>query len=239
MATSLSADTLIVGQDVFTSSSTQMHNLGQKAVTQDGRAFRYILAGATALVAGKLQQASAEDTSNFQNLTVATASAGATSMTTSSTVTLTANQLANGLLTVTSATTGVGQTLRIKGNTAATAAVTTIYLDDPVITATTGTVKIDMIPSPYSSVIVNPATATSSPIGVAVYPITAAQYGWVQVSGPVACLADGAITVGTSLCASNGTAGAVEALAGVQAPIGYALTGIATTEYGMIFLKIG
>lgn len=236
----LKANISIEPQDLFTSSSTAGTDIGAFATTGDGRGFRYCLAGATALVPGKLQQASAEDTTNFQNLTVAVSSAGATSITTTSTVTLTVNQLAGGFLTVTSATTGAGYTYKIKGNTAATAAATTIYLEDAIITATTGTVKIDMIPNPYSGLIVNPATASSSPVGVAIYPITAAQYGWVQTRGPVSCLADGTVVVGTSLDASNGTAGAVEAHAeaGVQAPVAYALTGIATTEYGLINLLI-
>lgn len=236
---SIKANIQVSPADLFTSSPTPAGtDIGAFVTTGDGRGFRYCLAGATTLVPGKLQQASAEDTTNFQNLTVAVSSVGATSIITTSTVTLTVNQLAGGFLTITSATTGAGYTYKIKGNTAATAAVTTINLEDPIITATTGTVKIDMVPSPYSNVIVNPATASSAPIGVAVYPVTNAQYGFIQTHGPVSCLADGTITVGTLLCASNGTAGAVEAFAGVQAPVALALTGIATTEYGLIYLTI-
>lgn len=235
----IKANLTVSPQDLFTSvASPGGTDIGAYATTGDGRGFRYCLAGATSLVSGKLQQASAEDTTNFQNLTVTAPALGATSIVTTSTVTLTVNQLAGGFLTITSATLGVGQTLKIKGNTAATAAVTTIYLEDPVLILPTGTVKIDMIPNPYANLIVNPATASSAPVGVAVYNITNAQYGWVQTHGPVSCLADGTVVVGTSVCASNGTAGAVEALAGVQAPVGYALTGVATTEYGFIFLTI-
>lgn len=234
----LKANISIEPQDVFSTSSTQGTNIGAFATTGDGRGFRYCLAGGTTLVPGKLQQASAEDTSNFQNLTVSTSSAGATSIVTTSTVTLTVNQLAGGFVTITSATTGAGYTYKIKGNTAATAAATTIYLEDPIITATTGTVKIDAIPNPYSAVIVNPATASSAPVGVAVYPVTNAQYGWIQTHGPVSCLADGTVVVGTMLAASNGTAGALEAFTGVQAPVAQALTGIATTEYGFVNLLI-
>jgi hypothetical protein len=46
------------------------------------------------------------------------------------------------------------------------------------------------------------------------------------------------VTVGTDLVASNATAGAVEALTGVQAVIGNAMSGIATTEYGPVKLLI-
>ena len=234
----LKANIQIEGQDVFSTSSTATTDIGAFATTGDGRGFRYALAGATTLVPGKLQQASAEDTTNLQNLTTAVASVGATSMTTTSTVTLAANALAGGFLTVVSASTGAGYTYKVKGNTAATAAAVTIYLEDPVLVATTGTVKIDLIPNPYAAVIVNPATASSAPVGVAVYAVTNAQYGWVQTHGPVSVLADGAVTVGTALAASNAVAGAVEPLAGVQAAVGVALTGIATTDYGFVFLQV-
>jgi hypothetical protein len=237
-ATPLAGSPQVIAQSIYSESSVQMQNVGALAHTNDGRAFRYCKVGATALVPGQLYQASAEDTTNFQNLTVTAPTAGDTSIVTTSTVTLTVNQLSGGLCVISTASTNLGQTFRVRGNTAATSAVTTVYLDDPVMYTPTGTTKIDLAPNPYSAVVVNPTTATSCPVGAALYKVTALYYGWLQTHGPVALLADGGITVGTSLCASNGTAGAVEPLAGVQAPIGYALTGIATGEYGLVFLTI-
>lgn len=226
----------IAAQPIHSESSTQLHNLGELVFSNDGRAFRYAKAGATALVAGKLQQASAEVTTNLQNLTCAVSSAGATSITTTSTPTVTANQVAGGLLTVTAATTGAGFTYKIKSHAAATAAAVTFNLVDPVVVATTGTVTVDVIPSPYSAVVVNPTTATSAPIGVAVYNITAAYFGWLQVGGVASILNDVGSTVGTNVSASNAVAGAVEAAVTAQAAIGVAVTGVANTEYG--FVKI-
>lgn len=234
----LKANLLVTPQEIYSTSSTQGTDLGALATSGDGRYFRYCLAGATALVAGKLQQTAAEDTTNQQALTVTNVALGATSVVTTTTVTLAVNLLAGGFMTINSATTGAGFTYKIKGNTAASAAVTTFTLEDPIAVATTGTTIIDVKINPYQNLIVNPATASSAPVGVAVYNVTAAQYGWVQVHGPVACLADGTVVVGTSLSASNGTAGAVEALAGVQAPVALALTGIATTDYGLVTLLI-
>ncbi len=237
--TSLTHDVQSVGQSLFSDSSVQLHALGERAVTSDGRVFRYCKAGATALVPGKLQQGPAENTTNFQNLSVAVSSAGATTVTTTSTVTLTENQLAGGLLTVTAATTGAGYTYRIKSHPAATASVVTFTLEDPIITATTGTVTIDVHPNPYNGVIVNPSTATSAPVGVAVYPITATYYGWIQTHGPVSVLSDGGDAVGASVVASNGTDGAVEDVTGTaQAIVGTRLTGCATGEYGLVNLSI-
>ena len=150
------------------------------------------------------------------------------------------NQLAGALLVISTASTNAGQVAKIKSHAAATAAVVTFYLEDPIVYAPTGTTKIDIVPNPFNGVVVNPTTATSAPVGIAVYKTTAAYFGWLQVQGSAPCLADGTVVVGTALDASNGTAGAVEAHAeaGVQAPVGTALTGIATTEYGLINLQL-
>ena len=233
----LTGPTQVAGQPLFSTSSVQQHVLGEKMVSPDGRSFRYCKAGGTTLVPGKLQSASAEDTA-LQAIACAVSAVGATTVTTTATVTLTANQLSGGYLTFESATTGAGLTYRIKSHPAASAAVVTLTLEDPIITATTGTVLADMIPSPYDGVVVNASTAVTCPIGVAIYPITNAQYGWLQTSGPVSVLMDGTGVVGTAQAASNATAGAVEPLTGVQASVGTLITGVATTDYGMIMLNL-
>lgn len=238
MKTTTSSQILVAGEDIFATSSTAYMPLGAKVTTGDGRSFRFCLAGGTTLVPGKLQQASAEDTTNYQNLAVSAAAIGATSLTVSTSTTVTANALAGGYVLVT-VTPGQGYMYGIGGNTATSAATgLVITLDDAIQVALTTASKIDVIPNPFASVVVNPAAATSAPVGAAVYPITNAQYGWLQVQGACNLLADGAVTVGTQLVASNGTAGAVEALTGVQAIVGTAITGIATTEYGAVNLLL-
>jgi len=227
---------MVVAQSIFSSSATQLHSLGELVHSNDGRVFRYCKAGGTSLVAGKLQQASAEVTAN-QNLTAVAAAVGDLTIASSSTVTVTANQLSGGYAMI-SVTPGVGYAYKIKSHAAFTAAAPSFTLDDPIQVALTTTSRIDLIANPYSAVIVNPTTATSTPVGVAVYPITNAQFGWLQVSGVANVLADGAVVVGTSVVASNATAGAVEAFTGVQAIVGLAVTGIATTEYGAVDLKL-
>ncbi|MDE2101557.1 MAG: hypothetical protein KGL39_30205 [Patescibacteria group bacterium] len=241
--TTLNGPILAEYQDLYSSSSTNggpggtgALNLGQKAYSGDGREFRFVLAGGTALVPGKLQQAQAE-TTGWENLGIAAAAVGANTITTTSTVTVTANAWAGGFVMVT-ITPGVGYMYRIKSNPAATSAVVTITLDDTIQVALTTSSKIDVIASPYNAVIVNPATATGTPVGVAIYPVTASQYGWIQVTGATNLLADGAITVGTSLVASNAVAGAVEPATGVQALVGTAITAISDTEYGSVMLKL-
>jgi len=238
---SLTGALQISGQDLTVSSSVQQHALGAYAETSDGRGFRYAKIGGTATVAGRIYQAPAEDTSNFQNLTVATNSVGDTTVTTTSTVTLTANQLAGGFLVVVSATLGSGRIYRIKSHPAVTAAVVTFTLDDPIAVATTGTVKIDCHPNPYSGVIITPAgSATSCPVGVATHVISDGEYGWLATHGAAPVLSSTAMTVGNNvmpLFATAAGAGTV-AVDGVKADIGYALTGIATTDVGLVYLTI-
>ena len=223
-------------QGHLSSFSTQGPRLGVPAVADDGRVFRYVKAGATALVVGNLQQASAEKT-NHQNLTAPVAAIGATSVAVTLGATeAQANDYAEGFMVVT-VTPGVGYQYRIKSHPAAAASASlTLTLEDPIEVALTATSRIDLVMNPFKDVIINPTTATSAPVGVAVYPITASQYGWIQTGGIATVLADGAITVGVNVSASNGTAGAIEAAVTAQAAIGYAITGIATTEYGTIML---
>lgn len=227
-------------QDVFSSVATQGTSLGARATLGDGRVFRYALAGITALVPGKLQQASAEDTSNYQNLAAAVLAVGDTVVTISTSTTVTANALAGGYLTVTTST-GAGYTYQIAGNTATAGAVgLVITLADPILAVTVAaTTKFDVIPNPFSSLVVNPTAASSSVAGAAVYAVVAAQYGWVQTQGPVGLLVDDqTVVVGTALSASNQAAGAVEPFTGVQAMVGIALTGAATTQYGLVNLLL-
>lgn len=235
---SLRANILIQPQELYTSSSTQGSDLGAYATTGDGRYFRYALAGSSALVAGKLQQASAEDTTNLQNLAVYAAATAAVSVANSAAITLSANQVAGGLLVVTT-NTGAGFSYKVKSHAAATAGTVSFNLEDALVQNVSTSSKIDLIPNIYSKVIVNPITATSAPVGVAVYNVTASQYGWIQVEGPCPVLADGALTVGSAVVPSTLTAGAVTvASSGTVGVVGYAVTGVATNEYGFVNLLL-
>lgn len=228
----------VAAQSLFSSSADKLHNLGETVFANDGRAYRYCKAGGTALVAGKLQQSSAQDT-GLQNLTAVAAAAGDTSIAASTTVTVTANEYAEGFALIT-VTPGVGYQYKVSGHIAYTAAAPTFKIFDSVQVALTTTSRIDLVRNPYSAVIVNPTTLTSSPAGVAIYPITAAQFGWLQVGGVANVLASGALTVGLHVTSSPDVAGAVKVIAdGAQEllpPVGVAVTGVADTEYGAVKL---
>lgn len=241
MATQLTGPVTVAAQGIFSSVATAVHNIGEYIVTNDGRGYRYCKAGGTALVVGRIQQAKAEDTSNEQELAITNPTAGDLSVVTTSTVTLAADLLAGGFLLVSEGTAGVGEIYRIKGNTAASAAVTTFTLDEPIRTTVTGTAKVDVKVNPYMSVIVAPTTQTSAIVGAAQYAIVASEFGWLQTRGPCGILAQGTCVVGDGLVPANTTtAGTVvtRADASLEASIGYALHGAASTDFVMAFLTI-
>lgn len=245
---SLKPDIMVNPCDLFTALAptagtvpymTQIPDLGVRAVTGDGREFRFITAGGVTLIPGTLLQASAQ-IANHQNLApTAVAAIGATSVTvTLGATAATVNQYSGGWALIT-VTPGQGYMYQISSHPAAALSTTlTLTLTDALIVALSTASRVDLIANPYNGVIINPTAASSCPVGAAVFGITNAYYGWIQTKGVTNLLADGAVTVGTSLVASNATAGAVEAGTGVQALVGTAVTDISTTEYGAVNINL-
>lgn len=239
MATQLGADILASPVELMADNVSPQTTVGSRVVSPDGRVYRYAKAGAVALVPGTLLQAPAENTAHQNLVPTATFAIGSNQVTvTLGASAVTANQYAGGYMVGTE-TPGQGYMYLISSHPAADSSATlTLTLSDPLEVALTTSSHVDLVANPYNGVVINPTTATSAPVGVAVYPIAIGYYGWIQTGGLTNLLADGSVTVGTAVVASNGTAGAVEALTGVQAPIGIAVTGIATTEYGAVRLTI-
>ena len=225
---------------LFKTSDTQEVQLGAKVCLSDGRAYRYVKAGGTALVAGTLQQAPAQVT-NHQDLTPTAAAAGVTSVTvTLGATAATANQYANGWIVITTSD-GIGYQYEVKSHPAASAsAAVVLTLADELQEALTASSRVDLVVNPYDGVIINPTTATSCILGVAVADIPASNFGWIQCGGVASVLNDtaGAITVGTEVSASNAVAGSIEAETGTQATVGVAVTGIAASQNGAVRLRI-
>lgn len=216
------------------------HDLGTKMESPDGRVWRYVGVGGSALVVGDLVQAEPED-SGEQNLAIAAASAGATQIVTTSTITVDANEYAGGFIVV-STTPGLGQVFRVKSHLAYSAAAATFELEDPVQVALTTASRIDLVPNLYDNVIQNPASATSAPLGVAVKAISANRFGWIQTRGVAGLLNQGNWLAGQLLVASNGTAGAAEIAVNnsteAQAPVGVALTAGTGGEVNLVLLHL-
>lgn len=231
----------IAPQELYTSASTQGTDLGALATTGDGRYFRYSLAGGTTLVPGKLQQAAAQDTTNYNpsaGLAVAAAAINATTVTLTGSLTITANALAGAIMTV-AITPGQGYSYRVKGNSAVSGATNcSVTLEDPIQVALTTSSKVVFAVNPYNSVIVNPATATASPVGVPMFAVVNAQYGWLQVRGGASILNDSGTAVGLGIAPSAAVAGAAKTMAATLAQVGYALGTLTDTQYGPAFLTI-
>jgi hypothetical protein len=232
---------VIYGIDPYTQSSIQEHNLGAVGFSSDGRKFRYVKFGGT-LIAGNLLQAPAENTGE-QGLAVAAAAAiDALNVSVTCGGTVAANLFADGYLVVTT-TDGNGIYYKIKSHPAlASATAATFELYDPLVVALTTSSKVDLVMNPYKNVIQNPTSASAAPVGVAVIAGTSAYYGWIQTGGPACVLAQGTLTVGAPCVASNATAGAIEVAANdsteAQVTVGTALTGVATTENGILNLAL-
>lgn len=242
MATRLSTTPEAIGQDVYENSSVQTMPLGAYTETTDGRGFRYVKVGASDLVPGKVYQSPAEDTTNMTlsgGHTPAVAAIGSTTVTLSNAITLAANKLAGGYLSV-NVTPGQGQLYKIKSNTAVSAAAgCVITLEDPIRVALTASSRVIFLPSPFDGVVIDPGTATGNAVGVAVCVISAGNYGWLQVKGPCSVLFTGSGVAGKSVgLLTGGTSGSLApAIAGTQI-LGWNMGTSITTEYALIYLTM-
>lgn len=236
------ADAQAAPSGIRTNSSTQEAVLGTKVVTADGRAYRYVKAGGTTLVVGKLYDGPIA-VANHTNIAVQAAAAiGATSVSvTLGATAATANQYAGGVLVVNDVT-GEGQTFSIKSNPAADASATLAVAltdDEPVVTALTTSSEVSLVLNQYNGVIIHATTEAGIPVGVAVTAITNAQFGWIQTRGPVSVLCNATTDLGASVAASDTTnAGGVEVGDGILPPVGYALAAGVSSEYNPVFLTI-
>jgi hypothetical protein len=202
-----------VGQPLFSSSATQYHELGFLA-TYGGRKFRYVKAGAVALVVGNAIQARIEDT-DHDNQTCRITAVGATSLlitTGSGSGALDENEYAEGYAVV-DTTPGLGYTYSLKSH-AAIAASTDGALNlvdgETVQVALTASSKITLSVNPYKEVIQTPVTTASNVcIGGCVYPIAASEFGWVQSGGPGAALIAGTPAVGQPVTSTSSAAGSL------------------------------
>lgn len=199
-----------VGQDGFTSSATQIHPLGTRAHTKDGRTFRYAQAGAADLVAGNLLQSAAPIANHLANTPPAVA-VGATSFTyTPGNTAGAANLYAEGFLQV-DTTPGNGYTYQVAGHAAITASTAfTLNLVDPIQVALTTSSRVGLIHNRFKNVIQSPTTLTAGVAGVAPYIIATTQYGWVQTWGMCSVLINGTPAVNAPVVAGGTTAGSVD-----------------------------
>ena len=228
----------LISQDLFVSSATAQMSLGALVHSEDGRMFRYVKAGAVALVPGKLQQSPAV-VANHQNVTCAVAAIGATSLTvTLGATAATKDFYAGGTVAIVDVT-GQGHTYIVKSHPAADASATlALELEDPIVVATDATSQAELFANIYNGVIVNPTTPTGVPVGMGIYPVAAAEFGFIQTRGPVAGLNDSNTAVGLGLAPSQATAGALKTMGATLHNVGSALQDGVSTEYNTIFISL-
>jgi hypothetical protein len=249
-----STPSIIQFRDSFgTTANSQIQPVGSKAMTRDGRIYRWVQAGAANLVAGVLVSAPTSNTSQVA-LAVNTALmvAGAGSVTVTPGAAITAGQFAGGQLIV-SAGAGQGYTYTISGHPAGNSTVNVVFILDRaegIQVSANSTTVVDLVAPPYAGIVINPTTELSIPVGVTVGAILANNYGFVQTHGQVGCLADATLPgIGTVVAPSLTVAGAVGILdtASVvngavalvsSTDIGYALMTGVSAKYKAIFLTI-
>lgn len=236
------------GNDVYTSDSVKAHPLGTQAFGQHGKIFRYASVGGSSLVAGNLLQSAAIDTQFNDMAVTATAivlpqNGVQTVNVTNGTTTVVVNDWVDGSL-LTSVTPDLGNEYTILGitGTLTSGGALVITVDHPLTTAWTTSTKVTMRKNPWSGVIQFPAsTQTGIPVGVATYPITNAQYGWVQTHGIASVASDGqTFAVGSDVGTPSATAGCVTVYAAgtTHARVGSVLEANNIGKQISVFLQI-
>lgn len=237
---------------------------GARFAASDGREFVLVQNAGTALAAGVVVQSPAA-VANTGGLSPATSSTTGYSasypiaaaiggyqiqIATGATAVL-ANQFSGGYLNVVEGT-GLGQTMKIASNPAAsTTSALLINLEDPFTTATSTDSRFTLTLNPYGAqfgtdyrtngVIISPATTlTGLPVGVTAYPIpastaTVASYGFIQTKGPVAVLGSSTVALGLDVCVPSGTAGAHTTYVVATGPrIGTTMVASASAKYNLV-----
>ena len=253
----LSNQDVQLAQQMFVSSATQMHPLGTRGCTPDGRVFRYVLAGAVDLIPGTCIQSPAAVAGHQQQavsttIPISGTGIGASQISITCVSSVGANYYAEGYLMIASGA-GAGFVYQLDSHAAVSTGATGSFNfyspndNNTLVTAITATSTLTLCANPYRGVVIVPATtATGIVVGVASYIIAAAQWGWIQTWGMAAVQSVGAFAMGQMLNGISATSGqsqflsapAVTACAIVGQYIGQAYqTGIAVT-WVATYLKI-
>jgi len=212
--------------------------VGSKWTSSDGRDFVLVQNGGTALLSGKVVQGPAPQ-ANAVGLSPATTSTtgystslgpiagvigGKTIQIATGATAVLVNRFAGGYLNVVEGT-GLGQTLKIASNSAAsTTSAFNVTLEDAFAVATSTDSRFTFTINPYGSlygtdyttdgVVICPTTLTGMVLGVSNYPIPAStatvpSYGFIQTKGPCAVFAGATVALGLDVGVPDDTAGQV------------------------------
>ena len=228
----------------YESSSVQLHPLGTRAETSDGRKFRYCKAVA-ALVTGDCYGSAGQD-AQFQTMALNhnVAIGGTVLEVTNGTTTVAANDFAEGYLMV-SYGTGIGQMSKISSHTTGTSGADITYtIEDPLkVAITAASSKITVVKNPYDDVIIQATTPVAPAVGIACLAIPTSYFGWIQTGGVAAALFDAGTNTTVDLLSitpSSTTAGCVQATTATETQvIGFSMQVVSVDSYvAPVFLTI-
>lgn len=212
--------------------------LGTEMLLPDGRKFRHAMAGATAIVPGKLYEGpaiQAQAAISDATLAVNSAAVGATSIniTKGAGTAMSANTFAGGYIwTASSVGTGIGYLYKVKshlasaGTAAATIAVLLEENETVKVALAGGTTTAGLGKSPYDGVVLTTADTVNinTPAGVSCSSAAASAFVWLQNKGPAAVMSDATLLIGAAVVASSAAAGAVAPFIAPMASTGAAGT---------------
>jgi len=221
--------------------------LGTQLCLQDGRKFRFTMAGASTLTVGDVLTAMVPLTTDL-NMTPAVGAVGDVLITfTHGAATTVANFFAEGYAVI-SVTPGGGDTYKVLGHLALTSAaagdIVNLAPGNALRRALTTTSRLQLINHPYSRVIQAPGTTlAAAPVGVAISAPTTLKYCFVQTRGVCGVLGSGTNISGTRAVVgvAAGAASpetAVAATSKLEVTIGTVVAAAATAAWSSIFLTI-
>lgn len=202
------ANPVIVDFDPFSTSTAQNHALGTSFNNGEGRAYRYAMAGAADLAAGKVGTAPTQKT-NHHNCTAIASAAG----TKNPTFTLGAtaavdSEYDEGYVTV-NVTPDVGRVYKVSHMGAiGSGGTATPTLAEPIVTAWTTATRVNLVHNAWRKTIEG-TVSTIRPAGVPMTAVTTLNYYWAQSRGVAAVLCDTTTTLGAVQKCSGSVAGAV------------------------------
>lgn len=227
----------------FVTGTAKTSPLGTAMYFADGRKFRYGQAAGAQIATAKLCQQTL-NSANWDELVVPTArNVGDMTITLTTGATAVAKDaLVDGWINVEDDT-GEGYLYSVAGNDAAgTTATLTVRLNEPLQVAWTTATTVGIFASPYSAVIVHPSPATAMLVGVTPRVINASAFGWFQTAGPASVTIEGTVVINEGVIDSASADGAVaptaSTAAGEENYVGVTMEVAATTEQGIVWLKI-
>lgn len=239
---SLTGTPIIYGISPHNAGAEQMHPLGSRGVTNDGRIYRYVQNASTAIVPGKLCVAP-DITTNHEDRAVNTFAIGDRSITvTLGSTAITGNEYEEGLVNITDDT-GEGIMYKIRSCPPTDSGGTvTILLAEPIVIAAVDNTTVTLYRNKYRDIIVSDGTQADLPVGVPNITIAIDNYGWVQTGGPCSILVDSNdTTAGSPITIGANADGAVETrnantevIVGTQ-PVG---NNAVAGEYGIYELRL-